>query len=284
MVDEHLDLTVRGRRLHVRRWGAPSARLVIGVPGLTGTSASFGVLGSRLGGASLQLVAVDPRGRGRSEVTGPGTYGWEHHALDVLAIADELGTERFSVAGQSMGASVAMKVAELDAARLDAVVLLDVAGRVDPGIGPVIAGILDRLGVVYPSADAYLDEVRAQGLIDPWSDDWEAQYRDELEDVPGGVRLRADPDAVQEDRAYTWTQDPYARWAHLTMPTLLVRAARELRAGSGFTVPADDVVAFRRDVPEAQVVEIDANHITVNAHPETARAIAQFLERSVRKT
>src|SRR5215213_2042527 len=65
-VDE-LDITVRSWRLHAHRWGSASAPLVIGVPGLSGTSRSFGYLGSRLGGESLQLVALDLRGRGRSE-------------------------------------------------------------------------------------------------------------------------------------------------------------------------------------------------------------------------
>ena len=63
-------------------------------------------------------------------------------------MADTLGFHRFAIVGQSMGASVAMKAAELDGSRLRALVLVDVAGRVDPGVGPVIAGSLARLGLV----------------------------------------------------------------------------------------------------------------------------------------
>jgi pimeloyl-ACP methyl ester carboxylesterase len=44
---------------------------------------------------------------------------------------DALGYDRFTIIGQSMGGSVAMKVAELNGEQLDAVVLSDVAGRVD---------------------------------------------------------------------------------------------------------------------------------------------------------
>ena len=40
---------------------------------------------------TLQLVAVDLRGRGRSEVTGAGTYGWRSHARDVLGVANAVG-------------------------------------------------------------------------------------------------------------------------------------------------------------------------------------------------
>jgi pimeloyl-ACP methyl ester carboxylesterase len=231
-----LDLHVRSRRLHVRRWGSASAPLLIGVPGLTGTTASFDFLGAHVGGATTQVVAVDLRGRGSSDRTPPGSYGWENHARDLAAIADELGFERFSVCGQSMGGSVAIKVAELAGDRLDAVILSDVAGRVEPGIGPVVADVL-----------AQLDESQAS---------------------------RA---AVDEDRAYTWTQDPYARWQHLTMPTLLLRATREMRAGAGFVIPAGDVPAFRRAVPRATVVEVDADHSTINSHPDTVEAMVAFL-------
>jgi len=99
----------------------------------------------------------------------------------------------------------------------------------------------------------------------------------ELEDVDGGVRTRTSLEAVAEDRAYTMTQDPYRRWKKLTMPTLLVRAKQELRLGSGYVVPAEDRNAFLREVSGATVVEIDANHLSINTHPDTASAIQRFL-------
>ena len=93
-------------------------------------------------------------------------------------------------------------------------------------------------------------------------------------------RPLADPGAVAEDRAYTLTQDPYARWRHLTMPTLLVRATRELRPGAGFVVPADDRDRFLREVPRGAVVEVDANHLTVNTHADLVTSVKPFLERA----
>jgi pimeloyl-ACP methyl ester carboxylesterase len=134
---EEFDIAVRSHQLHTQRFGSPSAPLVVGLHGLSGNMTSFDVLGEHLGGDALQVVGLDLRGRGMSDATPPGTYGWESHALDLFAVADALGFERFSVIGQSMGGSIAMKAAELDGARLDAVVLVDIAGRVDPGVGPV---------------------------------------------------------------------------------------------------------------------------------------------------
>ena len=280
IIGEEMDIEVRSHRLHGQRFGSPSAPLVVGLHGLSLNMKAFDFVGERLGaGDALQLVALDLRGRGHSATTPPGTYGWDSHALDVLAVADALGFERFSLVGQSMGGSVAMKAAEIDGARLDAVVLVDIAGQVDPGIGPAIAAATAHIDQPYASVESYLDAVKAQGLADPWDEYWDRVYRYQLveEATSTGVRSLVDPGAVAEDRAYTQTQDPYARWRHLTMPTLLVRATRELRPGSGFVVPAGDRDRFLRDVPQGAVVEVDANHLTVNTHGDTPAAIGAFL-------
>jgi pimeloyl-ACP methyl ester carboxylesterase len=274
-----VDVVVRSARLRARRWGSASATPVFCLPGLAGNVENFAFLAEQVAGPDRQLIALDLRGRGYSNRTGPGTYGWENHARDVLAVADTLGFDRFALVGQSMGGSVAMKVAELDPARLQAVVLVDIAGRVDRGIGPVIQASLSRLGRVYASADAYVAAVRTAGLIDPWSDYWERAYRYDLEAHEDGFRTRTSLPAVAEDRAYGATQDPCARWANLTMPTLLIRATRKLRRGAGHVIPVDQCQAFRRSVPHAEVVEVDGNHLTVNTHPDTAAAVRRFLER-----
>ena len=276
VVGEEFDVAVRSHRLHAQRFGSPSAPLVVGVHGLSGTMKNFDFVGERLGGGDLQLVALDLRGRGNSETTRPGTYGWENHALDVFAVADALGFERFGMIGQSMGGSVAMKAAELDGSRLNAVVLVDVAGRVDRGVGAVIASVIDRIDEVYDSVDGYLDAVKAQGLVQPWSEYWDRCHRYQLREVDGGVRSRVDLEAVAEDRRYTATQDPYDRWKHLSMPTLLLRATQELLPDAGYVVPADDRDRFLREVRRSAVVEVDANHLTINTNAHAATAIGDF--------
>jgi pimeloyl-ACP methyl ester carboxylesterase len=277
---QELDLHVRSHRLHAQRFGSPTAPLLLGMHGVSLNMKSYDFLGERIGGGDLQLVAVDLRGRGRSETTAPGTYGWENHALDMAAVADELRYERFSLIGQSMGGSVAMKAAELYPERLDAVILVDIAGRVDRGAGELIGAAMSSIGDSYPSMGEYLAAVRAQGLIDEWNEYWERCYRYGAEERDGRVRARVSADALAEDRAYAAAQgglSVYERWRHLTMPTLLLRAARELQPGVGHVVPADDRAAFARDVPQAIVVDVDANHLTINVHPDTPAAVADFL-------
>ena len=270
------DVEVRSHRLHAQRFGPLTAPLVIGLHGLSSNMKNLDYLGERLSGDDLQLVAIDMRGRGKSQTTPPGSYGWENHALDVLAVAEALGFDRFGLIGQSMGGSVAMKVAEIDASRLTSLVLMDIAGRVDPGVGSAISAVIGQLDQTYDSVESYLAAKKALGLIEPWSDYWDRGYRYGLAEQGGHFLTLADHAAVSEDRTYSATQDPDGRWKHLTMPTLLLRATQELRPGAGYVVPADDRDLFVRTVAGSKVAEVDANHLTINTHPDSADAVRGF--------
>jgi 3-oxoadipate enol-lactonase len=107
---EDCDVPLESGRLRVRRWGAADAPAVLCVPGLSANLCGFDRLAERLAGDTLQLVAIDLRGR--SEVTGPGTYGWRNHARDVLGVADAVGASSVAVIGQSSGAAIAMTCAQ----------------------------------------------------------------------------------------------------------------------------------------------------------------------------
>ena len=98
------------------------------VPGISANLCGFDRLAERLAGDTLQLVAIDMRGRGRSQVTGAGTYGWRNHARDVLGVADAVGASSFAVIGQSSGAAIAMTCAQLAPSRAERLVLVDLAG------------------------------------------------------------------------------------------------------------------------------------------------------------
>ncbi len=86
---ENCDIPLASGRLRVRRWGAADAPAVVCVPGLSANLCGFDRLAERLAGDTLQgdtlqLVAIDLLARGRSEVTGAGTYGWRNHARDAI--------------------------------------------------------------------------------------------------------------------------------------------------------------------------------------------------------
>ena len=286
-VAEEFDLKIPSGRIHAQRFGRAGAPLVLCLPGLSANMKGFDFLGERLVADDRQLVAVDMRGRGLSDVTGPATYGWLNHARDAFAIADALGERTFSILGMSMGGAVAMVCAWLDPSRVERIVLLDVCGAPDEAAaGPIMAAVA-RLGAVYPSVDAYLGLVRQIGTVEPWSEYWERYFRYELRETDGGVTARSNPAAVLEDGvfgagAFAFGDDAgvYALWQSLTMPVLLLRASRELLPGFGRIVSDNDRERFPRQVPSATVVDVDANHYGINTHEASAAAIAAFFERS----
>ena len=272
-----IDLHLESGALYAESRGGDSGALVVCVPGLSANLRGFDFIAERTASPTRRIVALDLRGRGQSEVTDPGTYGWVSHARDVLGVADALGAASFDVIGQSMGAIVAMEIARLAPERLRSVVLIDACGVPDPATGPLIRAAVERLGTVYPSLPAYLDLVQRIGTVRPWSDYWERYFEYELVPVAGGVRARSDRAAVLEDTTYGEGHDPRVLWRHLTMPVLLLRATQELVQGMGFVVPPAERDAFMAQVPSARLVEVDANHYGINTHPESSEAIAAFL-------
>src|SRR5687768_6181258 len=85
------------------RHGPVSALPVIAAPGLTSHRAVWHQMIAHL--RDTDVVAVDLRGRGASrDLPGPSSIG--QHAVDLIDLADELGIERFVLAGHSLGAFV----------------------------------------------------------------------------------------------------------------------------------------------------------------------------------
>jgi pimeloyl-ACP methyl ester carboxylesterase len=258
--------------------GAEAGRLVIGIPGLSANLRSFDVIYEALDGEHYRKLAFDPRGRGWSSKTGPGTYGWPSHAKDVIEMADQLHADTFDVIGWSMGAWIAMVVAEMAPRRVRRMVLIDAAGLPEESAKvPVYAG-LDRLATVFPSRDAFMSLARNMPHYQPWAP-WERLFDYELVEVEGGVAFRTQKAAPFEDEQYRLQQDPYRLWSALTMPVLLVRAAKEIPPNFGYILTQQDYDRFLREVPGATGLEVDANHYTVGMNADAARAIAEFLDR-----
>lgn len=260
------------------KFGKESGQLLIAVPGLSQDARSFEALATRLVSHDRQVLAISPRGRGESETTPAGTYGWENHARDVAEIATQLGHSTFDLMGWSFGGMVAMKAASLYGGRVRKLVLIDIMGRPDPSsLAPVVKG-LERLGVTFPTREAYVDLVLSSGVVAGYEDVWRPYLTGDLIPTSAGFTTRTSKEAVVEDAVYGANQDPYALWPSLTMPVLLVRAAREIMPGLGYIVTVEDNERFPAEVNSARVVNVDTNHYNAGYHPEAAGAIKEFLD------
>jgi pimeloyl-ACP methyl ester carboxylesterase len=275
---EEFDLPLDTGRLHGERRGPKDAPAVLCLHGLSANLRGFDFLAERLAGPERQVIALDLRGRGRSEITPPGTYGLDVHARDVLEAATRLEIDRFDLIGWSMGAIIGLHVAHLAPERLRRLALVDHVGGAmdDEAVDLVIRG-LNRLDAVVPAPEAYVDAVRAAGAIDPWNEYWDRFYRYELGPHPDGVTPITSKDACLEDMRSIEGEDVTRLWPAATMPVLLLRATVPL-GGGGLIVPGDVRDAFTRAVAHAEVVEIDGNHWTLMADERAPAAIRAFLD------
>ncbi|MFC6673554.1 alpha/beta fold hydrolase [Marinobacterium aestuariivivens] len=119
-----LSFEVNGRRLAAMEWGSPEGPPVLALHGWLDNAASFTRLSEYL--PQCRLIAIDLAGHGFSDHRPAGThyYIWDNVA-DVLAVADQLGLKRFSLAGHSMGAGISMLIAGAFAERVEQLFLID---------------------------------------------------------------------------------------------------------------------------------------------------------------
>jgi pimeloyl-ACP methyl ester carboxylesterase len=74
---------------------------------------------------NIKLVRYDARGHGKSQLSkNPEDYHWRNLGKDMLAIADELGVERFIAGGVSMGTATSIYAAIQAPERIQALLLV----------------------------------------------------------------------------------------------------------------------------------------------------------------
>ena len=98
---------------------------VVLLHGLTATR-RYVVMGSKaLERSGHRVILYDARGHGRSTgAAGPGEYDYHRLAGDLLAVLDDRGVERAVLAGASMGAHTALRLALADPARVAGIVAI----------------------------------------------------------------------------------------------------------------------------------------------------------------
>ena len=273
---QEFDLNLTSGRIRLMRTGPAHAPLTLLVHGLSAHLHCFDELIEKLAAPDRQIVALDLRGRGRSELTPPGTYGIEAHARDVLELADQLRAKQFDLAGWSMGGAIGVLVANRAPGRLRRLVLIDAPpGEADEGAMERVVKGLNRLDLVVKRPSDYVAAIRATGGISPWTAFWDRFFEYELGPIEGGFRPTTSKAACVEDLDLRLRRDWHDLWKGITMPAMLVRCTVPI--GGGFAVPEGVRDAMRRAIPQLQVVEDASDHFTVMNSRTAAKAMAEFL-------
>jgi 3-oxoadipate enol-lactonase / 4-carboxymuconolactone decarboxylase len=173
-----------GARIHYETAGPPGAPVLVLANSLGTTT---GMWDGQVAALSQRFLVVryDHRGHGRSSVT-PGPYTMALLAGDCLAVLDDLGAERASLVGLSIGGAVAMWVASHAPGRVEGLVLCCTAPAFPPpeqwadraalvrraGVAQLLDALMgrwfsaafdDRDGAVRRHVDAMLRSVEPEG-------------------------------------------------------------------------------------------------------------------------
>jgi N-formylmaleamate deformylase len=231
------NVQANGIRQHYLRYGGTTgARAgrdpVIIVPGITSPAVTWGFVGEHFG-TTFDTYVLDVRGRGLSSASHTLDYSLDAQAADLLAFANALGLQRYSVVGHSMGGRIGIRAARTRPVGLARLVLVDppVSG---PGRRPYPSQLpwyVDSMRVAREGTDA--EGMRA------FCPTWTEEQR----------QLRAEWLHTCDERAVITSfegfhaDDVHADLPQVAMPVML------MTAGRGDVVRHEDIDEIRTLVP-----------------------------------
>jgi hypothetical protein len=159
-------------------------------------------------------------------------------------------------------------------------VVVDAGGRPSPHVLDIIRPVLERLGQVYPSLDAYLQNMQEESSsVHPWNDFWEAYYRSDAEvHRDGTVTLRTSKAAIEEEMTVNATINTDVVLPVIKAPTLIMRAGQGTRQPDWFVLPEEEAERVQGLVKGSSVEMIpDGNHYTIILSEVFTRKVLAFL-------
>ena len=230
-----------------------------------------------------RVWAMDLRGRGFSDKPSSG-YSIDHHCRDIRSLLSHLGIERVALLGHSLGAYISLAYAAKHPEQVDRLVLIDGGAKLSPGqAAKVFAGIkpsLDRLGQVFSTFEAYLENMKKAPFLQPWSSLLETYFRHEVEIFPGGVRSRIQPGHIQEEALNLNRFETEPLYRRIQCPVLILRAPEGMLAKDDILLPEEVVEKMTREIPKAKRLDFPGtNHFSILFALSAARdeGIREFL-------
>ena len=242
------DLFVDGLRLHLVEAGPRERPTVLLLHGFMTSAATFADLQQRLA-AQLHVVALDLPGHGQSARPARRLTS-QYLATTVGRALEQLDLRDVVLVGHSMGAMVALVVADRWPERVRQVVAVNPAGFAFDPLRRAGMLLLAR-PAVWSSGPTLVYEIAAHGSVEHFDDVKRA-------DLELQLQLRHDPGwcrAVASSYRTLATSDLSALARRLTRPVTLVFGARDM------ALPADYRAAVVAALPRSALVEIaDCGH------------------------
>lgn len=282
------DFTAPGG-LHCHLWEPENpVGTVLAVHGITSSSRAWEVLARHL--PDWRIVAPDLRGRGRSNALS-GPYGMARHADDVAALLEALRIDEVLPVGHSMGGFVVVTLAHRYPHLMKRLVLVDggLPLPMPPGLSSeealqaTLGPAAERLSKTFDSPEEYVRFWQLHPAFQGWNADLEQYVRYDLQQLGVVWQPATSYEAMAgdyHDLVGTEHNDFLAALAHLTVPTLFLRAPRGMLNEEGGLFPAGYAQQWAADVPRLTVVDVPGvNHYTITLSEHGAAAIAEAVQR-----
>jgi pimeloyl-ACP methyl ester carboxylesterase len=257
-------------------YGDSSAPPVLLLHGGGQTRHAWGGTAAALAAHGRHAVSIDLRGHGDSGWDPDADYAVDAFARDLCAVARQMPA-RPAVVGASLGGLAAL-IAQGESAEppASAVVLVDIAPRVDPvGVGRIV-GFMTAHPDGFASLEEAADAVAAYIPHRPRPRDLNGLRKNLRLGVDGRYRWHWDPRFMDGRRRPSAAQDPArleAAARAIRVPTLLVRGRLS------DVVSEDGARAFLKLVPHARYVDVSgAGHMVAGDQNDPfSDAVVRFL-------
>ena len=267
-----------GIRLAGDAWGDPSGPLVVLQHGGGQTRHAWKRTGEVLGDAGFHAVAFDARGHGDSEWAPDGAYSQDLMVQDLQCVLAALGRDRAVLVGASMGGGTSLVAAGERFVDATALVLVDIAPRIEP------KGIQNIKAFMFRNPDGFASLEEVADAIASYQPHRERPTH--LQGLAKNVRLGADgryrwhwdPKLFQAPRDLARRQGRLEACARaLRVPSLLVRG------GMSDVLTDEGVREFLELAPNSEYVNIaSAGHMVAGDRNDTfGKAVVEFLTRVV---
>lgn len=274
---EEVRLSLPHIELAAHLFGPEDGQPVIALHGWLDNANSFARLAPQLKG--LRIVALDLAGHGHSDhrPVGAGYALWDY-VHDVLQVAEQLGWQRFSLLGHSLGAIISVVLAGALPERVTRLALID---GVIPPTGEASTAA-ERLGIalhaqlnlsnkrkpVYSDLDRAV-EARMKGVVAVSREAAELLAQRGLMPVPGGYTWRSDSRLTLASPMRLTHEQAMAFVKRVSCPTQLVVA------GEGMLAQHPELLS---QLPFQVTTLPGGHHLHLNDE-EGARAVADCFNR-----
>lgn len=250
--------TVDAVRLRLRDTGPRGAPAVIMLHGLGASLETWEPWARALSGR-FRVIRFDLPGFGLTGEDPTGDYTDARTMTILVDLMDQLGIDRASLIGNSLGGRIAWNFAALHPDRVSRLVLVSPDGFASPGFvydrAPDIPFMMKALPYVAPRSLLRANLAAAYGRPQALSEATLTRYRDLM--MAPGVRP-----AILARMGQTILRDPAPTLARIKAPTLLLWGEKD------GMIPVGNAADYLRHVPDARLVRLpNLGHLPFEENP-----------------